>query len=192
MRHRYRKWKSGSPRKSSISHVPSSMGNTVLSLDQLVTFVAVANVNAGGSLNTDRLDTDRLTDVANGSLVGHTTIDISSKANSDVSGTIEYIVFKAERQPSAPVVGTFPIPTDSEVNLSGLQQTYRGNMPGWILQFGQFVITPELTVAKKIKINWSKFGKAKVRDGDYFGITYFNRVPGSVTLDWQSRYKSYR
>ncbi len=166
------------------------MGNSVLTNDQLVTFIGVATQIAGGAMSADRLDTDRLTELSSGALVGKTTIDIGMNPAAGGKGYFEYIVFKAQRQPSTPVKGTHPIPTDSEVNLAGLQQMYRGNMPGWVIQFGLIPITAETNVTRRITINWAKFKMDKVRDGDFYGITYFNRTGATVTFDWQARYHS--
>ncbi len=183
---------SRSPRKASIQHSPSSMGNVVPTNDQLVTFMAVATVTAGTSMTTNRLESDRLVEVANGHLVGQTTWDVGFQVGSETqSGYVEYVIFKAERQPTTPVVGTHPIPTDAEVIASGMQQMYRSNMPGWVLKFGTIPVTSETIVTRQISINWAKFRKGKVRDGDFFGITFFNRTATNLTIDWQCRYKSY-
>ncbi len=167
------------------------MGNTILTDAQLVTFIAVANQNAGASMGSTRMDTDRLTEVSNGENVGNATVTIGMFPGAS-NGYLEYIVFKAERQPSTPVVGTHPIPSNAEVNSSGMQQMYRSNMPGWIIKYGTIPYTPETIHTRDIKISWAKFKKAKVRDGDYFGIAYFNRGASTITFDWQARYKSYK
>ncbi len=157
---------------------------------QLVTFIAVSTVPAGTSMSNTRLDTDRAVEVSNGALVGRTTINVGMLPAAGANGYYEYIVFKAQRQFTTPVKGTNPLPSDTEVIAAGLQQEYRKNMPGWIIQYGQFPITAETTATKTIKIDWNKFKMAKVRDGDFYGITYFNRTGATCTFDWQARYHS--
>ncbi len=178
------------PRKASIQHIPSSMGNTILTNDQLLTFQAVSTVRAGASLTSDRMETDRLTEVGNGSIIGEITVTVAMFPGAS-NGYLEYVCFKAERQGSTPVKDTFPIPTDAEVLASGLQQMYRSNMPGWIMKFGTIPYTPETIHTRDIKFAPAKFGKGKVRDGDFYGICFFNRGASSITFDWQARYKSY-
>jgi len=165
------------------------MGNTIATNDQLITFVAVSTVTAGTSMATSRLDTDRATEVSSGALVGRTTVNVGCVPGAG-AGYIEYVVFKAQRQFTTPVKGTDPIPTDTEVIGAGLQQEYRKNMPGWIIQYGQFPIVDKTPKTHTIKIDWNKFKMAKVRDGDFYGITYFNRTSTSIVFDWQARYKS--
>ncbi len=165
------------------------MGNSILTMDQLVTFIAVSTVPAGTSMATSRLDTDRATEVSSGALVGRTTIDLGVVAGA-ASGYIEYVVFKAQRQHATPVKGTDPLPSDTEVIGAGLQQEYRKNLPGWVIQYGLFPISAETPRTKTIKIDWNKFRMAKVRDGDFYGVTYFNRTASNITFDWQARYNS--
>ncbi len=136
------------------------------------------------------METDRGTELGNGSLVGRTTIDVAFLPATGGLGYMEYIVFKAQRQAVTPVVGTHPIPSDAEVIAAGLQQTYRSNMPGWIIQYGMIMLSREVPMVKKIKIDWNKFKMSKTRDGDFFGITYFNNTQGNVTIDWNARYVS--
>jgi len=175
-----------------IQHSPSSMGNLVPTNDQLVTFMAVANVFAGGSMTTDRTDENRLTDVPNGRNIGRTTWNVGFEVGSETqSGYIEYCVFKAERQHGTPVVGTDPLPTDAEVISLGLQAMYRNNLPGWVIKFGLIPITSETIVTREISVSWSKFKKQRVKDGDFYGIVFFNRTGVNVTIDWQCRYKTF-
>lgn len=176
--------------KSSIQHVPSSIGNSILTNDQLITFQAVATVTAGSSLTSNRMETDRLTEVGNGFIIGNMTVTVAMFPGSS-NGYLEYIVFKAERQGSTPVKGTFPIPSDAEVLSSGMQQVYRSNMPGWIIKYGTIPYTPETIHTRDIKFSFTKFGKGKVRDGDFYGVAFFNRGASTITFDWQCRYKSY-
>ncbi len=177
---------------SVVQHMPSSMDNTVLTGDQLVTLIAVPNVNAGGAIGTDRTNEDRQTKVANGRHIGHTTVNIDWLPSvGSAGGILEYIVWKLERQPNTPIVGIFPVPTDPNVQNQGMQQAYRIKAPGWVIQYGQRPFTLETQKTAVIKINWSKFKKDTMRDGDFFGITYFNRSDSSINLNVQMRYKTY-
>ncbi len=177
--------------KTSIQHSPSSMGNSILTDAQLVTFQAVSTVPAGTSMANARIDTDRAVEVSNGEEVGNMTVTVGIFPGAS-NGYIEYAVFKAQRQSTTPVVGTFPMDSNSAVNSAGLQQIMRQNMPGWVYKFGTIPYTPETIHTRDIKISYRKFKVAKVRDGDFFGIVFFNRGASTVTFDWQARYKSYR
>ena len=174
-----------------IQHSPASIGNSVLTNDQLVTFHGVSTVVAGTSAATSRVDSDRAVELSSGSKMGNVTIDVGFRSILD-EGFVEYIVFKAQRQFTTPVKGTDPLPSDTEVIAAGLQQEYRLRMPGWIIQFGMIPVAPETANKKTIKINWNKFRMGVVRDGDFFGVTYFNRTGGAITLDWQCRYFEYK
>lgn len=167
------------------------MGNNILTSDQLVTFQAVSGTLAGGGMGSSRMETDRLTEVSLGEHVGQMVLSVAMRPGAG-AGYIEYMVFKAERQGSTPTIGTFPIPTDAEVNTQGMQQIYRQNMPGWCIKYGTIPFTPETIHTRDIKISWSKFGKSKVKDGDFFGCAFFNRSAVTVTFDWQVRYYSYK
>ncbi len=175
---------------TSIQHSPASIGNVVPTNDQLVTFIAVAGSVAGSGMGANRQDVDRLTEVSSASYVGKTTINVGFFPGIATKGYIEFLVFKAQRQFTTPVVGTNPIPSDAEVIAVGLQQEYRKNMPGWVIQYGQIPLTTDTVHVRTIKIDWAKFKMDKVRDGDFFGITYFNRTDQSINIDWQARYHS--
>lgn len=166
------------------------MGNSIITNDQLVTFIGVATQQADGTITANRLDTDRGTELSSGALVGKTTINVGMIPAAGSKGYFEYVVFKAQRQAVTPVKGTFPIPADADVITSGLQQLYRLSMPGWVIQYGQWSVSAEFPMTRKITIDWSKFKMDKTRDGDFYGITYFNRTGGTVTFDWQARYHS--
>ncbi len=184
--------KTRGPRKVSISHVPSTMdqtfGTNILSL----IFSTVSTVVAGVSATTGRLDTDRDREVSNGELVGRTTYTIQAEPSTTAIGTVEWMIFKAERQATTPVVGTHPIPSSADVDGQGIQQAFRLNMSTWCCKFGAFPVTPEVSVVKNITINWAKFKKATVKDGDFYGLALFNRTIGIIDFSVQMRYKSYR
>ncbi len=168
------------------------MGNTILTNDQLLTVPAKAGLLAGTALATDRDAGDRSQELQTGNILGNMTIDVTASPSGAAFGVIEYVVFKVQRALTVPIIGTDPIPSDADAITGGLQSAYRKNMPGWIIQFGTFRISAEVTAIKKIRINWNKFRMAKVRDGDFFCIVYFNRTGGSITFDWQARYYEYK
>ncbi len=191
-RFRRRMSRSRTPRKTSITHVPSTMDQQFATNILALVFSSVSTVVAGTSATTGRLDTDRDREVSNGEMVGRTTFTLQFEPPATAHGTIEYMIFKAERQATTPVVGTFPIPTSISVDSLGIQQAFRLNMSTWCCKFGVFPISAETPVTKNISINWAKFGKATVKDGDFYGIALFNRAIGNVDFSVQMRYKSYR
>ncbi len=175
-----------------IVHVPSTMDQTMLTNDQAVVFAVVSTVVAGTSATTGRLDTDRDREVSSGEQVGRIDFNVNLEPATGATGTIEYIVWKVERSAITPVVGTFPIPSDADVLGTGLQQSYRLNMPGWVMKFGSIGISQETPRTLKVIINPKKFKKATIRDGDFIGITLFNRTGGSCVFGVQMRYSSWR
>ncbi len=183
---------SRTPRKTSITHVPSTMDQSqainVLSL----IFSTVSTVVAGVSATTGRLDTDRDREVSNGEEVGRTTYTIQYEPAAGAFGTVEYCLFKAERQATTPVIGTHPIPSSADVLAQGIQQAFRLNMSTWVCRFGSFPVSAETPVVRNITINWKKFKKATVKDGDFYGLALFNRTQGTCAFSIQMRYKSYR
>ncbi len=175
-----------------VQHSPSSMGNTMLTNDQLLTVPAKATDVAGTALATDRDPGDRAQELQTGNVLGNMVIDVTATPGAGTFGIVEYVVFKVQRSHTVPIVGTDPIPTDTEIITGGLQGAYREHMPGWVIQFGNFRISQETTAIKRIKINWNKFRMAKCRDGDFYCVTYFNRTGSTITLDWQCRYYEYK
>ncbi len=180
------------PRKTSITHVPSTMDQTTAQNILSLIYCAVSTVVAGVSATTGRLDTDRDREVSNGEQVGFTRFTFQMEPSAAALGNIEYVIFKVERSNITPVVGTFPIPSSADVDGQGIQQAFRLNMSTWVCKFGSFAVSPSQAVTKTITINWSKFKKATVKDGDHFGIAMFNRADGSVDWSCQMMYKSYR
>jgi len=174
-----------------IQHSPASIGNTISTNDQLVTFQAVSTVRAGSAATTTRTSSDRSTEITSGSKIGQITVDVGIRTITN-EGILEYIVFKVERSHVTPVKGVDPIPADTDVNTAGLQQSYRMNMPGWIIKYGKVAFSAETPKAFKITANYGKFGKAVIRDGDFCGITFFNRSSSAIIFDWEARYFEYR
>ncbi len=148
------------------------------------------NLDAGSSMTSDRTGTDRLTQVGNGQRVGTITYTIQIEPITAV-GTIEWVCFRLERQFSAPVIGTNPMPTSAEIDASGLQQMMRSNIPSWVEKFGAFPLSIETPKVVTIKCNPKRTGAGPQRDGDYHGIIFFNRTTGTVNWSVQMRYRSY-
>ncbi len=178
--------------KSSITHVPSTMDQTFSTNILALIYSAIATVVAGTSATTSRLDTDRDRECSSGENVGFTKFTLQFEPSAGAFGTIEYVVFKAERQQTVPVVGTFPIPSSADVDGTGIQQAFRLNMPGWVCKFGVFPVSAETPMTRTVTVNWNKFKKGTVRDGDHYGIALFNRASSNVNFSVQMFYKSYR
>ncbi len=134
---------------------------------------------------------DRTTEVDNGRTVGKTTIDFGLTPTALTTGYYEYAVVKYERSFTVPAIGTDPVPTSANIITGGLQRECRSLAPGYVLQFGIIPATKETVVTRKIIINWAKFNKEKVRDGDYYCIIFFNRTDGAGVYDLHIRYKTY-
>lgn len=176
--------------KKRLQHSPSSMGNSILTAAQLVTFAVVAERLAGTALTTSRTGSDRQTEVQSGGQVNHITWDLQIQPGAN-QGTLEYLVFKVERSFVTPVVGTDPIPTDAQILSGGLQGSYRKNMPGWVMKYGAVGIAAEQPRVVKIKVNLKKFKKGTIRDGDHIGLVVFNRTGSTITYGWSARYWEY-
>lgn len=193
MYRRRRRQRFAKARRPSVQHITSTMNNSVLTVTSLTHFFA----NAGAYQLTGTAATTARESLSNreqentiGSLVGSTTIDVSIRTITS-PGTIEYVVFKRERQSSVPVAGT-GLPADATVTASGLQSAYRTEMPGRVVHFGQIGVAENQPRVFKIKIPWSKFKMQTMRQGDWYGITIFNRNTTTCQIDVQTRYKEYR
>ncbi len=125
-----------------------------------------------------------------GSSIGRTTFDIAIR-NSTASGILEYAVYKIERSTAIPAVGALTLPSSAEVLAGGMQCEMRSHNPGRILEFGLVAYTTETTRTKKILINWKKFKMSTIRQGDFYGIVFFNRGPQSITVDNYCRFKEW-
>ncbi len=157
-----------------------------------IVIAATPNLNAGGSMGSERLDSNRLTDTANGSKLGQITYTIQLELATTAKGSIEYCCFRTERSFAAPVLGTDPFPTAVEIKDSGLQQMMRSNLPGWVLKFGAFPVSGEFPSVRTVKVSPSRMGAPAMRDGDYHGIVIFNRSDGTINFSVQMRYRSFR
>ncbi len=179
-------------RTASIQHSPSTMDQQMLANKGTVIVAVTPNINAGGSMGSERLDSNRLNDVANGAKVGNITWTVQLEPDATAFGTIEWLAFRLERQHSAPVLGVAPLPTDAELLSSGVQQMMRSNLPGWCMKFGAFGISPELPIVRNISVSPSRMGMGPIKDGDYVALIMFNRCGGPVNFSCQMRFKSFR
>jgi len=171
-------------------HIPSSMNN-ILGASTSILIIAVApDLNAGGSIIQTITDSnrDRLNSI--GSKVNSVNFNVTTRENT-ASGIIEYAIWKLERQTDVPQVVVSPMPTNVDIEATGLQQAMRLNMPGRIIMFGTFAYTPEVAMSRVLIGKFAKFKLSSVRPGDYFGILLYNRSSGAqpVTIDIQMRYK---
>lgn len=124
-----------------------------------------------------------------GNHIGKTNITINFRAPS-ASGVFEIVVWKRERQSAVPTPGT-GMPTDAVMNTRGCQTAFREEMPGRVVYFDSIAVAPEQPRVKHISIPWAKFRMSKIRTGDFYGITIFNRTTGSIFIDIYTRYKEY-
>ncbi len=180
------------PMGASITHVPSTMEQTSSTNTQSLIFSTVSTVTAGTSASSNRLETDRDREVSNGEKVGFTRFTLQMEPSGGATGNIEFVLFKAERQNTTPVIGTFPIPSNTDVLNQGIQQAYRLNMSTWVCKFGSFPVSGETPTTRNITINWAKFKKGTVKDGDNYCLAFFNRTDGPILYSVQMLYKSWR
>ncbi len=176
-----------------IQHSPALMANSPANNIALLHVLGHAGVLAGGSMNSSRTGgEDRTTEIDNGRTVGkmHVQIDFTVGVNS--KGYYEIAAIKYERSTSVPIVGTDPVPTSADIATDGLQREVRNLTPGYCIYWDTVALTAGTNRTKKLVLDWAKYGKAKVRDGDYFALILFNRSDEANTIyDIQTRYKTY-
>jgi len=179
-------------RPKSIQHVTASMNNTPALGTQTVHIFANAStyLTAGTPSTTARATTaNREQECEIGSRIGKTTIDVTLRGVT-ASGSIEYVVWKRERQQTVPIVG-LGLPNDPAIVTNGMQQLYREFLPGRCLRFGVKPVAAEQPSKIHLVINWAKFGMATIRTGDFYGISVFNRTDAILSVDFQVRYKEW-
>lgn len=114
-----------------------------------------------------------------GSNLGRTTINLGLR-NTAAPHTVDVIIWKRERQSTTPVPGT-GLPTDANILSVGGQMAFRQEMPGRVLYYNRISLSLGTPRNVKIVINWSKYKLSKIRQGDWYGITIFNRA-GAATF----------
>lgn len=173
-----------------IQHSPASMGNGVGGSTGVIFYPVIPDQDAGTAASASRLNSDRDNTVSAGSKVHSITVDITTQATGN--GPMEVLVFKAERQDTVPVIGTFPIPSNAAVLADGAQQSFRMNMPGWVMRFHVWPTANQTPTIRKVRIPLRRFRKSSMRDGDYVGVYVFNRTTNTVEVDFQARYYEYK
>ncbi len=162
----------------------------VIAVDTAILFFAVnPSILSGGSATTNIEGSDRDRTVEVGHSVKGSIIFNFSTRGAVGNGTYDFIVFRVERSFITPVIGTDPIPSDAEMLAQGSQQAYRMNMPGRVLHFSTRSYAAEQPIQHTIKVTPGKFRMAKVRPGDFIGLSIFNRGSGASTCSVQMRYK---
>ncbi len=174
-----------------IQHSPALLGNAPANNVALLHVLAHAGNLAGSSLTTGRTGgEDRSTEVDNGRYVRDMIVQIAFIPNVNTVGYYEIAFIKYERSTSVPTIGTDPVPTSAVCISDGLQGAIRSLSPGYMIKFMQVPVTKETSKVLSLKINWSKYRKAKVRDGDYFCLVVFNKSSSSGVYDISTRYNT--
>ncbi len=175
-----------------IQHSPALLNNAPANNVALLHVLGHAPQLAGASMTATRTgNEDRTTEIDNGRVIGKTTIDFALTPVAASKGYYEYCVVKYERSTSVPQVGTDPVPASADVITDGLQRECRNLTPGYVVKFDTIPVTAETNTSRKIIINWAKFRKQRVRDGDYFCIIFFNRSDAAGIYDLHIRYNTY-
>ncbi len=174
-----------------VIHVPSTMGGTmVLNASRLIV-IASPSIFAAGSAsdNIEAQDKDRTVNV--GHHIGRLNLDINIREISD-NGVVEFCVFKVERSASTPAVGTHPVPSTAEILTQGMQQACRMANPGKVFHYSKRAYTIEQPITHKIIVSPAKYKLSKFKAGDHWILLMFNRNNGgTVTFDYEARYKEY-
>ncbi len=175
---------------NTVIHVPSTMGGTLGANTTVVIIIASPSLFAGGSAsnNIEAQDKDRTVNL--GHHVGRLNVNIGIR-NPTASGQLECTIQKVERQASTPVLGTFPIPTSSEVNSQGMQQVTRLNNPGKVFHWSRRQYTSETGISHNMVVSPSKYRLSKMKAGDHWVLLIHNRGTAQVTFDCEMRYKEY-
>jgi len=119
-----------------------------------------------------------------------TAIDIGVR-DQEANGMIEIIVWKRERQGNVPVPGT-GLPPTATVLTSGMQMAFRSEMPGRVYKYIKRAIAPEQPANIHIDQKWYKFKVSTIRQGDFYGVSIFNRnTTSAVIIDIETRYKEH-
>ncbi len=186
-----RRKRMSNPSRPRIQHSPSEMDGSILTKDINLRFVAVTDAQAGTALGTTRTTSDRFTEIATGSVIKSLTFQVAIRAITN-EGYLEYSIVKMQRQHTVPVVGTAPMPSDADVDGSGLESQMRKNFPGWCIHNGIMPFSAETPTTRKFTVNLSKFRMSRFRDGDFLALVLFNRSAATITLDHKCNYYEYK
>lgn len=175
--------------KKPIQHTPALIGNAPGANTGLLHVLAHAGTLAGGSMTGSRTGgEDRTTEVDNGRHVNTMIVNIGFIPAGGTSGYYELGFIKYERSFTTPAVGSDPVPSTADMVGDGLQRAVRSLTPGYMIKYMQIPVTAETVTTRSIKVNWRKYKKDLVRDGDYFTLLIFNRTAGAGTYDITTRY----
>ncbi len=158
------------------------------------TAVVVVLVNpsilAAGSATTniEAQDKDRTVNV--GHHVGTFTINVSVR-DTPASGIIECCVFKVERSGVTPTLGVLPIPSTATTLTQGTQQACRLYNPGKVFHYSKRAFSDNQIVSHNFRVSPAKFRLSKLKAGDHWILYLFNRGTGTITYDFECRYKEY-
>lgn len=187
--------RSGRRKQNQITHIPSSMSNTLVSNTALVFHAAIpANYGTIGSpLTGDTFENaDRERQNVVGSKIDSISFNISARLP-QAAGVIEWGILKIERANEVPDTNGNLLPSDADIVASGLQSALRRYQPGRVLKFGTFAVAPEQPRTISVGVSFAKFKMSTIRTGDYYSLVVFNRgIAASLVIDIQSRYKSYQ
>ncbi len=179
MRH-YRGRRTRKLKLNPITHVPSSMNNSLAADTALVIIPGVATRVAGASLTGTTTEEDRDRAIAIGRQVGSMTAVITVE-KSTAGGILEYCWVKVEKADTTPLLGTL-LPTSAECNTQGTQQAVRQEQPGQVIHYGQLPFSPETTRSKTVRAIWGKYKMSKCRVGDHFIFYVFQRGSNTGTI----------
>ncbi len=173
-----------------ITHVPSTMNNTLLSNSSTTVILCHPGILAGAALTTPSYtNANREQEVPLGAIIGKTVSTILAKA-ATAQGVLEFTLQKVERADALPAAGGV-LGTDAEVITLGLEATDRQHQPGRIIYYGARAYAPEQTLVHKAIGRWSKYKMAKVRQGDHYLLRIFNRSSGTIDVSISTLYKAY-
>ncbi len=185
--------RSSSPRRKAVQHFTCALANDVDSS----TGINLNCANAGSYQLTGTSEStvrdalsNKQQECAVGSSIGRTTFDIGIRTTT-ASGILEYAVYKIERSNAIPALGSATLPSSATINSNGLQCAMRSFQPGRILEFGLLAYTAQTTRTKKLIINWKKYRMSTIRQGDFYGIVFFNRGGGDLKVDVYCRFKEW-
>lgn len=186
---RFRRMRRRAPRvTSSVTHVPSTMGDVPAINTGTIVLAVNSSISAGGSATTNIESSDRDRTVTVGHKVNSVTWDLGIRSVTG-EGILEVAVLKLERESAIPSIGVGDYPSDATINSIGLQQALRMAFPGRIYKFLQIPFSEGTTRAPRITVNFAKFKKSMIRPGDYMLLHYHNRGTATCVIDTQARYK---
>ncbi len=189
---RRRRRRGGSRYKSSVTHIPNSVSQTLLASNSGL-FYACTTANyttTGTALTVDTFEqADRQQNTPIGADVNGIVYNLAVR-DATVSAIIEIAFFKIERAHIVPSADDVLLPSNATIVALGLQAAFRQFQPGRLLKYVKLAVAPEQPRTLSIMVLYRKFKMAKVRTGDFYGVMTFNRSSGDVIIDYEARYKA--